>query len=199
MSTLMAILMAAGCQDDLTTRLERTKVSVDFRDASISDAVDFFRDFSGMNIILGQGVEDVRVSLKLKDVSLKSALKLMLHPHDLTATVREGVIVIVPRAEVRRNVTLQVYDVRDLMFRVKEFAGPTIELKVNEPGIIQPQFPQDEPIMEDENFLLEIVKTHIEWGENATVEYANGMLFVTQTKSGHSEVSNLLGRMRLFK
>ncbi len=153
----------------------------------------------GIDIVLDPQVEDARVTLKLTDVSVKSAIKLLLHPLGLVATIREDAIVVVPRSGVRRNVTLRVYDVRDLVFTLKDSPGPVVELKSEEPGIRIPPFPSEGRACFDENSTLEIVKSHIEWADGTSVVFANGMLMVVQTRAGHEEVSELLGRLRLFQ
>jgi type II secretory pathway component GspD/PulD (secretin) len=201
MNLMMAALMLMGGQDDAARTIGTQKVSVDFRETSLSDAIDFFRDVTGLNLVVSAGVDDARVTLKLTDVSVRSALKLMLHPLDLTLTSREGVLVIVPRAEAKRRMTTRVYDVRDLLQQIVDYPAPKMELSTvpAQVSVIVTIDPEPRAGI-DESFILELVKNHTSgWEGDASVSLVNGLLVVVQSKAGHEEVSNLLGRMRMFK
>src|SRR5262245_33086491 len=79
-------------------KLNSMRVTVDFKDNTLDEALGFLRDFSGLNIVIDAEVsqklapEQMKVTLRVKDLLLKSTLKLMLSARDLTATYKEGVI-----------------------------------------------------------------------------------------------------------
>ena len=196
------------------SKLNTMRVTVDFKDQTLDDALGFLRDFSGLNLVVDAEVyaklpeDQLKVSLKVNDLLLKSVLKLMLHAKDLTATYKDGVILIVPKSKVDKAVSLQIYDVRDLLVKIPDFVGPKVELVSPTAGggpLAGAQFTLDEPkttITED--FITEMVKANTgdrTWEENpnASITLANGMLIVSQSGRVHEEIKRLVNLLRQFK
>src|SRR6185503_561121 len=102
----------------------------------LDEVVAYFQEYSGLNFHLDpdvrtkEGEDGSKVTIKLKDVSLKTALKLILNPRELGAVYRDGVIVIASKAKLGSQTVTRVYEVRDLTFRLRDFAGPRVELTV---------------------------------------------------------------------
>jgi type II secretory pathway component GspD/PulD (secretin) len=195
-------------------KLNSMRVTVDFKDQTLDDALGFLRDFSGLNLVVDAEVyaklpeDQLKVSLKVNDLLLKSTLKLMLHAKELTATYKDGVILIVPKSKVDKAVSLQIYDVRDLLVKIQDFVGPKVELVSPTAGagpLAGAQFTIDEPkstITED--FITEMVKANTgdrTWDENpnASITLANGMLIVSQSGRVHDEIKRLVNLLRQFK
>lgn len=89
----------AAWKAELQKVLENTKVDLDFTDASLEDIIGFIRDFSRLNIEIDQelredGSTERRITLQLREVTLKSALKLLLDQHGLTYDFVNRVILI---------------------------------------------------------------------------------------------------------
>ncbi len=202
-------------KQDVLRKLSGQRISLEFHEAFIEEIVDYLRDATGLNIIIHQEVlqshseDELRFTIRVKNLRLKSALKLLLGMRDLTATYRGGVLVIVSRDSVHRALNTRVYDVRDLLFKIRDFPGPTVELAA--PGgsggaLTGATFTIDEegssPITED--FLTEIVTTNTagdSWdeNENVAITLVNGLLIVTQSGKAHREVQKLLNLLRQFK
>src|SRR5574342_605281 len=103
--TLAALLAFAGtafAQEDprkleVINKLNSQRISLDFKDAPIEDVVNFLREFTGINLYIAPDIhaklseDQLKVTLKVKDLLLKSALKLMLTSKDMTAVYKEGV------------------------------------------------------------------------------------------------------------
>lgn len=202
-------------KQDVLRKLSGQRISLEFHEAFIEEIVDYLRDATGLNIIIHQEVlqshseDELRFTIRVKNLRLKSALKLLLGMRDLTATYREGVLVIVSRDSVHRALNTRVYDVRDLLFKIRDFPGPTVELAAPGGGggaLTGATFTIDEegssPITED--FLTEIVTTNTagdSWdeNENVAITLVNGLLIVTQSGKAHREVQKLLNLLRQFK
>ena len=199
---------------DILNKLNNQKISLDFTGVSLDDAINYIRDVTNINIILDGEVhtklseDQLKVNLKVKDLLLKSALKLMLQSKDLTASYREGVLVILPKDKVNAAVVTRIYDVRDLLFKLQDFPGPKVELAAPNGGtpLTGATFSLDsEPkstITED--FITELVKSNTgekSWDENpnCSITLANGLLVVTQSKKAHTEVDRMLNLLRQFK
>ena len=75
---------------EVVNRLNTMRVSVDFTNQTLEDAIAFLRDFTGLNIVVdaevykNQSEDQLKITLKVKDLLLKSVLKLMLTSRELT-------------------------------------------------------------------------------------------------------------------
>ncbi len=215
-----ALAAPAGAQDEggeakqrVVEKLNSMRVSLDFASAPLDDVIAYLRDFSGINIHVTDEVrgkfseEQLRVTIKVKDLPLKSALKLVLAGRDLGAVYKEGVVQITTKENAQSALVTRVYDVRDLLFKIQDFPGPRVELANPSGGAgnLGASFTIDEesvsPITED--FITEIVKSNTgdkSWEEGgASITLANGLMVVSQNKRVHGEVGRLLDMLRQFK
>jgi hypothetical protein len=201
-------------KQEILNKLNNQRISLDFSGVPLDDALNYIRDVTNINIVVDGEVhtklseDQLKVNLKVKDLLLKSALKLMLQAKDLTASYKEGVLVILPKDKVNAAVVTRVYDVRDLLFKLQDFPGPKVELAAPNGGtpLTGATFSLDsEPkstITED--FITELVKSNTgdkSWDDNpnCSITLANGLLVVTQSKKTHTEVDRMLNLLRQFK
>jgi len=217
-----AIGGTAVAQDDsseavrkIRDRISSMRITLDFNNAKLDEVIAYFQEFSGLNFHLDadarakEGEEGSKVTIKLKDVTLKTALKLVLNPRDLGCVYRDGVILIATKAKLGSQTVTRVYDVRDLLFRLRDFAGPRVELTV--PGgagaaLAGASFTlEEEPKGElTEEFLTDLIKTNTgerSWDDNsaASISQINGLLVISQSKPVHEEIRHLLDLLRQFK
>src|SRR5436853_7651074 len=122
--TAMAALAWAGdSREDSVHKLETMKVTVNFEDVRLPDAVDYLRDVTGLNLVLLPKAmdkdADSRIRLKVKDLSAKSVLKLLLAPRGLTVTWRDGALVVLPKEDLQDSTVMRMFDVRSLMVKLR--------------------------------------------------------------------------------
>jgi type II secretory pathway component GspD/PulD (secretin) len=198
---------------EVVSKLNTMRVSVDFKDQTLDEALSFLRDFSGLNLVVDAEVAqknpDLKITLRVKDLLLKSCLKLMLSGPNLTATYKDGVILVVPKDRVDKVVVLQIYDVNDLLVKIQDFVGPRVELVSPQAGGAGPltgaTFTLDEPKSTiTEEFITEMIKSNTgdkTWDENpnASINLTNGRLIVSQSKRVHEEIRHLINLLRQFK
>lgn len=199
---------------EAVNKLGTMRVSVDFSSTPLEEAVAFLRDFTGLNILVDAEVarnkseDQLKVTLKVKDLLLKSVLKLMLAARDLTAMYKEGVILVVPRAKVDQAVSLQLYDVRDLLVKIQDFPGPKVELVSPKAGgspLVSATFVFEEPTsVITEEFIADMVRQNTgdkTWDENpnASLTLTNGILVVSQSRRVHEEIKRFVNLLRQFK
>jgi hypothetical protein len=133
MKTVTAILLMAAAalagdsREDVGRKLE-TKISLNLRGARLSDAVEIFRSATGLNFVTMDGGETA-VNLTVRDVSARSALRLLLAPADLGAVFENGAVVIRHRQSLAGAVVLRVYDVRAAVAKIRDFPGPGVGLE----------------------------------------------------------------------
>ncbi|MBI3097519.1 MAG: hypothetical protein HYY93_04630 [Planctomycetes bacterium] len=88
---------AVAAETSVQERLSRQKVSLDFLDTPPADVLDFLSEISGCNFVLdpvaAEEVQD-KVSLKVRDLPLDKALKLLLTPLGLDFLAEDGIVYI---------------------------------------------------------------------------------------------------------
>ncbi len=199
-------------QEEIAAKLSQIKISLDFSDAALPDVLDFVRSFSGIDFFIDPKVrerlndEQMKVTMKVNDLPLRSALRLMLQGKGLTAVYREGVLVVVPKEEAEKDVALRIYDVRDLLMKIADNPGPVIELKPpSQAGAGIAIFdlnPPQPPV--DPEFILDMIKNNCggaSWEENrsASITFNNGLLMVNQTSRVHTEVARMIEKLRQYR
>ncbi len=206
-ATMLAVLVVAGSawgQDGDARRaaldkLATQRITVDFRETPLADAIDYLRDATGLNFHLDPAVSgsDARVTLKVKDLPVRSVLKLALAARGLQCGWKDGVLLVGPKTAAAMST--RIYDVRDLAVNLQDFPGPSMDLKKDAPGPIVDWMPEPKPRM-SEDFLVEMVRAGsgaAAWEEaGASMNPAGGLLVVTQTEAAHREIASLLNRLR---
>lgn len=214
-----AVLLSAGAaragddpgRAEARRRLESRRISVDFRDATLGQAIDCLREATGLNFALGPRAAEKageKVTLKVRDLSARAVLRHLLRPHDLAAVWKEGTLLITDRAETGSAVVLRLYDVRAHLVRVQDFAGPKMELAsrdaANPVGVTVDLDPGPKAPPVDEDLLVELVKEATgrgAWEENpqASIRLAHGLLGVSQTPAVHREIDRFLSRLLQYR
>ncbi|MCI0342401.1 MAG: hypothetical protein L0216_14875 [Planctomycetales bacterium] len=87
---------AGGAEEAIERKLAATRVDMDFADAQISQVVDYLRHVTGLNILVSRGAAEKAqpVSLRVKDLPVRDALKMLCEFQGLDYRVRDGVVVI---------------------------------------------------------------------------------------------------------
>jgi general secretion pathway protein D len=105
-------------------------VNLNFTNAPLRTVIDDLRAFQGINIYVDepalaeQGVSlDHPVSIKLEQISLKSALNLLLRSTHLTYVIKDEVLQITTESQARGKNELRVYQVADLVIPVDNYGS----------------------------------------------------------------------------
>ena len=202
---VMALPVAARDSASEAKRvLDSTRVSVDFKESPLENAIAFLREQTGLNFHLGSDHTDAKVTMKLKDVSARTVLKYALKPHDLSAAWREGVIVIESRGRAGVKMVMRVYDVRNQAVPLEDHPGQEIELASNGMGVhflttsdatsnwIDPALTAD---------YIQKFTGNGSWdgASGASITNANGLLIVKQTPAVHKEIMKLLRLLEQYR
>lgn len=112
---------ALSCQQKIERALEE-KVTMEMCEAPIMDLVSSLDETYGMNVVLdGRAFEDVGIpcdtplTFRVREVSLSSALHLVLRDLDLTWTIHNEVLMITTPEEEENMLIPKVYEVSDLV------------------------------------------------------------------------------------
>ncbi len=211
MKTWMILLAAAvpalaqdRARDEIENKLRNIRVTLDFKDAPLDAVVDYLREISDVNMIVDARVRemDIRVTIKVNEISLKSVFGLVLRPRDCGTMFRDGVLQILPLKDIHdRTIRMEIYDCRDILYPIQDFPGVDISLDGGGPGVLI----QDTGLAGGgEMPIAELVRTHTgggSWDENprASCAMQNGLLVVKQTPEVHAQIIRLLNMLRRNK
>jgi type II secretory pathway component GspD/PulD (secretin) len=114
-------------------------VQLNFKDAPLRNVIDDLRAFEHLNIFVDEsalGEEGISldrpVTIQLENVSLKSALNLLLHQMHLQYVIQNEVLTITTQKHAHGNLTRKTYQVADLVIPVPNF-GTVGELPFQNP------------------------------------------------------------------
>jgi len=116
--------------DRVYQRLETGLISFTFNEQPLAQAIDFLATVGNVNIVLDRSKADgaATVTLKLRDVSLRTALDFVTEQAELKWVVKGGVVFVSDEEGTTLKPVTVVYDVRHLLHRPPDFEGPEIEL-----------------------------------------------------------------------
>lgn len=129
----LAELALSGEDQRVLARLERDRISPEFQNDRLEDAIEFVRTVAKVNVDVNWrsleevGVtRDTPVSLRLDGVRPKLVLERVLRKvSDPVApagwSVKDGIVTIASRSMLDRDVKTMVYDVRDLLVEVPDY------------------------------------------------------------------------------
>jgi hypothetical protein len=212
MIALLTALALANdpARDEAFRKLGSIKLTVDFDKTSLTEAVDFLRDATGVNLVILPAAtlkEERPVRLKAKELPALSVLKLVLNERGLALRWRDGAVVILPREDVDDDMELRVYDVRARLMKLPDFPGPTMELTprgpghVYVPGVVVGNLEEPKAPIEPD-FLVDLVKESTggrSWGNvKASIQLVNGQLIVVQSAATHRQIAALLSKLSRF-
>jgi type II secretory pathway component GspD/PulD (secretin)/tetratricopeptide (TPR) repeat protein len=218
-------------------QLDRKLPEVRFDNVGFGDVVDFLRDVSGTNIFVkwktleGAGVDrSTPVTANLHNVKFSKALNTILQDGlggqaKLAYTVDEGVITISTAEELAHNVSVRVYDIRDLIINIPDFTdAPQFSLDSAQNtgggasggggGGVQmgnmlfnggtaanmETGPTRQELVDSITKLIEDTVATDTWKDNGgavgALRELQGQLVVTQTPENHRLLANLLEKLR---
>ena len=163
-------------------------VRFEFAETPLADVVEFLRKLTGVQVILdhkaleGVGIgSDTPITLSLSNVSLRSALKIMLRQLELTFMVADEVLLITTPEEVETRLIMRVY--------------PVLELVVNKSA---------EDTEEDFDSLIQVIVSTVapqSWedvgGAGSIAPFPNAKALVcSQTGEIHEQIETLLTTLR---
>ncbi|MHC5018952.1 MAG: hypothetical protein ACYTGX_02335 [Planctomycetota bacterium] len=185
-------------------KLDTLKVSIDFEDTPLTAAVEYMKQVSGVNILIDKAVTDereideTRITLQVNDVSLRSALSLVLDFSNLVVRWRHSVLMITTPSKGRGKPVARMYDVRDITLEMKDFPGPTIKLEASEGnqsvGIgglgdePESQAPSRDQIMD---LIQELMPEDFEVEGTSITTFGNAIL-IRQSPEVHAKITAIL-------
>lgn len=192
--------------------LKERKVSLTFPDVPLKDVVIFLQDVTGLNFVIGQGIdpEEKKVSLRLKDIVLENALKIILDQTKLIYIFDKESIIITEPGAAQGEIYFEIYDVSDILFKIPDFTAPRIDLpNPDDPAggaaggggslIFDDSGGGEEDTISGDT-LIEVVKGATggdeAWGEGTSIEPHQGQLLVNNVRDVHVKIAEILDNLR---
>ncbi|MHC4294830.1 MAG: type II secretion system protein GspD, partial [Planctomycetota bacterium] len=199
---------------------ERLAVELDFPDFEFSEVISFLKDITGANIYVNwnalsmMGIDRTApVNVQLKDVMFRKALEIILDDvggvTPLSFLIDGGVITISTKEALSRRTLTRVYDIRDLILRVPDFTGPSIDIAQAGEESGGAVFAEEDSEAEElekaaiiENIIALIQETiepsswRLNGGLVGSISELHGQLVVTQTSENHQQLLKLIAQLR---
>lgn len=187
----------------------------DFRERSLSDVMNYFQQKHEIAIVLDSKAlgraaigTDAPVTQTLNNISLRSALRLLLRQLDLTYVVGDGYLLITSMSEAESKLSLKIYPVRDLVTLDSEFRPVASTIASSFPGMNElfPRRPELNKLGGAGDFfsLVNVITSTIapdSWndvgGPGSITAHGNSQaIAVSQTDDVHEEIVMLLVALR---
>jgi hypothetical protein len=181
------VTAARPAEDEAIERLLDQVVSVDLAETKLDGMLSFLRERKVEAVLDHKALEEAGIGsdtplapLKLANVSLRSALNLLLRPFDLVPVIRDSKLVITTTDVASNELVVKVYRVDDLV-RAKNAEGREVD---------------------NYDALLEVITSMVrpdswdEVGGPGSVGAFQGMLVISQTERDHDEIQGLLAALR---
>ncbi len=208
----------------IKSKLENQKVTLSFEDTPFKDAISFLRDITGLNFVISTAADDViisddlRVNLKIKNVRLKTALKLILETggDQLRYRIKNGVIYITTDETEEEEVFLEFYVVSEIINHPPDFPAPELALRdwggtrdVGTSNLAGPGSGGAAPILDlddeegesaapgwDVEELEGLIKKIAGGEDDEGIELHGGLLVVRKSIEVHKKIQKLLAMLR---
>jgi len=186
-------------------RLKATRMSVDWDQVPLKEAIHQVRRRAGENLVLGRAIRDrvdEPVDLILRDVTALTILKLLQQQYDVRVVRRHGVLLVTsPEDALRGQMALRVHQVRLILYTPPDFP-PAVRLGITAgpPRPLDATDERPEPRMTPDA-LVELVRQNT-GGERvwevpgASIEHHGGNLLVRHGPAVQRRVARLLVRLR---
>ncbi|MCO5170462.1 MAG: hypothetical protein M9894_29350 [Planctomycetes bacterium] len=201
---------------EISRRLESQQITLNFEQQAFGEAIDFLRDITGLNYVLTGDAqelvenENVTVSLRLRNITLKNALSLILASHDsLTYRIEANVIKIGTKSDQEEELHLVFYDVTEIVSTPPDFPAPELGLNLARGGggggaggaaggVLSFGNDEDEATGGlDADKLVEIIEDKLgEDDDSGSVEFSAGILIVRKPLASHEKIVKLLDALR---
>ncbi len=179
-----------------------------FSDTPLPEAIQALAAFGGINAVLDpqlldEGIADTRVTLKLADLPLESALALVTRMFDLSSVFRNEALFLA-RSHRVEDPRIEVYDVRDLLWRRLDWPARVPDWGADlSAAALTPD--ADAESVTSADALVDLIRQNIaantwdEWADRVSIRLWQGAMVVTQMPSVHAQLRKFLEQMRAAK
>jgi general secretion pathway protein D len=193
--------------------LASRKVTINFPGTSFDDAISFLRDITGLNYVVAAPAaealasEPVTINLRLKDITLRNALELILQQaKDLVYKIKHDAVYINTKDAEKEDLFLRFYEVSDIVAVLPDNPAPKLALADTQgrggagaaTGAILSGLDEGDDIKTgfEPDKLKELIEQKLSEETEGSVEYMGGLLMVRKSLAAHHKVEKLLESLR---
>lgn len=208
-------------------QLDKRAANVSLDNVDLPSAIDWFRKSSEANVFVDwRGLEAIgvdkgkAVSIRLANVKFGKVLSVILDSYStakgkVAYSIDDGVVNVGTTETLARIVSVQVYDIRDLLVAVPDYVPPADGLakrnastRATPPAATRPADASPEAAAQTErlaalNDIIRLIQETVSpelWRDNrgstASIKELSGQLVVTQTPENHRSIARLLQQLR---
>ncbi len=182
------------------------KVDFSFDKTPLNDVVQQLRTVTGAKIGIDPAVDGatVAVSGNYQGLPAMNVLNLILESVGLTYIFKENILFITNPGQKAGNVEFGIYNVSDILNKVRDFTGPELILRpTGESGESPISFTTevtDEESQLDPDKLGALIKESTggedAWGEPNSIEFHSGQFLVNASRELHGKIQTVLENLR---
>jgi tetratricopeptide (TPR) repeat protein len=189
--------------------LDTTRVNLSFDANHIQDAISFLIDMTRLNIVLDPKVRDAKddseleLTITVDGIAAKNALDLVTELVGLKWKLENGVVFITTEEGFRAKPVLRLYDVRDLVTPIRDFAGEEINLTPSGAGGFgdEEDFGEDPVAPFETDGIVDLIRENVDpesWEADGVsiTPTQTGTLIVRQSPDVHGLIGQLLRDLR---
>ncbi len=191
--------------------LRERKITLNFPESPLQDVILFLQDITGLNFVIAQGIDatERKISLRLKDILIENALKIILEQTKLTYVFDRESIIITEPGTAAGETYFEIYDVSDILYKINDFDAHRLSLpNPDAPGgaaaggasLIFDDAAAGGESSINADVLIEIIKGSTggdeTWGDGTNIEGHRGQLLVTNTREQHAKIAQVLDNLR---
>ncbi|MFQ5844432.1 MAG: STN domain-containing protein [Planctomycetota bacterium] len=191
-------------------RLKELRVNLALKQASLEAFVDYCRKASGLNFVVRKHVirkeidlDAIEITIRLRNVSLADALRLVLEQHGLAAVVRRNIVTITTRRDARGKPVLRIYEVAEIVMPIRDFPAPDINLYPSSYEPPEPPEPEQHVAVDTTDELAELLHQFTgkdTWeDEGIQLMVFRRHLVIRQYPGVHREIARFLALVRTLR
>ncbi|MBI2932477.1 MAG: tetratricopeptide repeat protein [Planctomycetes bacterium] len=187
---------------EIIEKLKGIPITLEMQDAPLPSVIDYVRELTGLNFIIDASVEtpdQKLVTIKVTEVPVADALRLILESVSADIVVEDGVVIITSKEALQKKVRLELYDVQDLTVGVQDFPGVDMSLSPDQMGASVMPEEGSKQVFSGED-LVDLIKKTIDkdhWeDEGKSIQHQNGLLIARNTIDMHKKLAKFLTELR---
>ncbi|MEE8107242.1 MAG: hypothetical protein V3T86_17030 [Planctomycetota bacterium] len=194
--------------ESLVNKLTTRKITVKLENRPLKDFLKFVRVAADINIVIDRSAlrkenidpDAIEIDMDLRNVKVIDALKIGLEPLKLALKVKGNVLLVTTKKAARGKPVLVVYSVATLLFPIRDFPAPDMNLHPSGYERPEPEEAEVHQAIESADELAELVRQFSgqeTWeDEGIQITVFRRHLFIRQYPGVHRQIARLLRQLQ---
>jgi hypothetical protein len=192
--------------DEALRRLAAVRVSANFKETSLTDAVDWLRRVAGFNVMVSpvlsaKGLDGMRpLTMTVTDVSMKQLAELVAQLSGTKMKFADGILQFTTPEDARGKPVLRIIAIGDLTMPLRNFPGPELDLRPAHSEFVPEPESDVESAWSDPQKVIELIQKMCSpetWSDkDVSISADQHKLVVRQYPEVHKEIVRLVAMLR---